>query len=242
MPQEFREWFNKGEIYYHDLDSFNLTTNCLQISLKDVFKGGFNTGYGLIREPRRIDSAAELTCILIQASQNEMFGGQSISDFDTDLACYVDYTRKGIKERLPMLDDETIEKEVEREIRQSMQAVIYNLNTMHARAGAQVPFSSVNIGLFPELAGQERKDAALICKCLLEEYEKGLGKGEQPIFPSIIFRVKDGFNANPEDEFYYLYQLACRVTARRMNPTYVFCDSPANAKVLADGCKPTTMG
>ena len=120
--------------------------------------------------------------------------------------------------------------------------IVYNLNTMHSRCGSQVPFSSVNVALFPELEGQEKKDAAMICRLFLEEYKKGLGKGEQPIFPSILFRVKNGFNANPEDEFYDLRLLAESVTSRRMNPTFMFVDSPANEQVLKDGCKPTTMG
>ena len=84
---------------------------------------------------------------------------------------------------------------------------------MHSRAGSQVPFSSINIGL------PTSEDAALVCEIFLLEYEKGLGKGEQPIFPNIIFRVKEGVNREENDPYFYLYKLACRVAAKRMNPT-----------------------
>ena len=242
MPKKLRDLFNKGYLYYHDLDSFNLTMNCLQNSLKHSFENGFNTGYGYMRKPRRIESAAALMCILLQSCQNDQFGGISISDFDTDMAEYVDMTRQEIKNNDPLLTQERVEELLEDRVRQAMQAIVYNLNTMHSRAGAQVPFTSLNVGLFDELQGQTRKDAAMILRIFLEEYQKGLGRGEQPIFPSIIYRVKDGFNANPEDEFYWLTKLAAETTAKRMNPTYVFVDAPVNKQVLADGCKPTTMG
>ena len=75
---------------------------------------------------------------------------------------------------------------------------------------SQVPFSSINLGI------PKDKDAAMICEIFLQEYEKGLGKGEQPIFPNIIFRVKEGVNREPEDEYYYLYKLACQVAAKRV--------------------------
>ena len=242
MPAKLRNLFERGDLYYHDLDSYNLTINCLQVDAGEKLEKGFNTGYGYIRQPQGIGAAAALICILIQSVQNDQFGGVSISDFDTDLAPYVNKTREKIKSTLPDLNEETVERMVEKATRQAMQGVVYNLNTMHSRCGSQVPFSSVNVALFPELEGQEKKDAALVCRLFLEEYEKGLGKGEQPIFPSILFRVKEGFNANPEDEFYDLRLLAERVTSKRMNPTYMFVDSPANEQVLKDGCKPTTMG
>lgn len=84
---------------------------------------------------------------------------------------------------------------------------------------SQVPFSSVNIGYV------SNDYEAKVCEAFLLEYEKGLGKGEQPIFPNIIFRLKKGVNKNPEDKYYYLYELACRVAAKRMNPTFVNLDS-----------------
>ena len=177
----------------------------------------------------------------MQSSQNDLFGGQSHPDFDNDLAFFVERTRKEIKEEADKyitesLKEKFIEEKVESSIRQAMQGIIYNLNSMHSRAGSQVPFSSVNLGL------PTSDDAALICKIFLEEYEKGLGKGEQPLFPNIIFRVKKGLNANKEDKYYYLYQLACRVASKRMNPTFMNIDADFNKKYYDMGYVPATMG
>ena len=117
-----------------------------------------------------------------------------------------------------------------------MQGVVYNLNTMHSRAGSQVPFSSINLGI------PNTKDAALVCEIFLLEYEKGLGKGEQPIFPNIIFRVKEGVNREVDDPYFYLYELACRVAAKRMNPTFMNIDADFNKEWYDQGIVPATMG
>src|SRR5665647_3202551 len=107
---------------------------------------------------------------------------------------------------------------------------------MHSRAGSQVPFSSINIGI------PTSKDAALVCEIFLNEYEKGLGKGEQPIFPNIIFRVKKGVNREKTDPYHYLYKLACRVASRRMNPTFMNLDADFNKLYYDQGITPSTMG
>ncbi|MBQ6819660.1 MAG: anaerobic ribonucleoside-triphosphate reductase [Clostridium sp.] len=242
MPKKLAKAHENGDLYFHDLDSYNLTINCLHIPTKEVLQRGFNTGYGTINPPRRIETAAQLSCILLQSSQNDMFGGQSHPDFDNDLAIFVDMTRKEIKSELQELgiDSNKIEKLTEdklrRKVHQAMQGVVYNLNTMHSRAGSQVPFSSINIGI------PKSEDAALICEAFLTEYEKGLGKGEQPIFPNIIFRVKEGVNREPEDKYYYLYKLACKVAAKRMNPTFMNIDADFNKEYYDKGYIPATMG
>jgi anaerobic ribonucleoside-triphosphate reductase len=250
MPKELSRAHENGDVYYHDLDSYNLTTNCLHIPTGKILSQGFNTGYGTINKPKRIESAAELSCILLQATQNDMFGGQSHVNFDNDLGEFVELTRQEIKEELESLfqlthseifyHDPEYEKLVETKLRktvaQAMQAIVYNLNTMHSRAGSQVPFSSVNIGI------PLTPDAAMVCEEFLKAYEKGLGKGEQPIFPNIAFRIKDGVNKNPEDPYYYLYTLACRVASTRMNPTFMNMDSDFNLKYYEKGILAATMG
>ena len=242
MPKKLAKAHETGDLYYHDLDSYNLTTNCLHIPTKEILEKGFNTGYGTIKPPKRIETAAELSCILLQSAQNDMFGGQSHPDFDNDLGAFVEPTRKEVKKELEELGidsdriDSIVEKKVEDRIRQAMQGVVFNLNTMHSRAGSQVPFSSVNIGI------PNSKDSALVCKVFLEEYEKGLGKGEQPIFPNIIFRVKEGVNREKDDPYYYLYKLACRVAAKRMNPTFMNIDADFNKAYYDKGYLPATMG
>lgn len=242
MPKYLSKAHENGDVYYHDLDSYNLTTNCLHIPTKEVLERGFNTGYGFIRRPRRIESAAELSCILLQSTQNDMFGGQSHPDFDNDMADFVANTRDQIREELIELEvpkeklDEQVEKRLKKAVRQAMQGIVYNLNTMHSRAGSQVPFSSVNIGI------PLTEEAAMVCEIFLEEYDKGLGKGEQPIFPNIIFRVKEGINRNVEDPYNYLFKLACRVAAKRMNPTFMNIDADFNKEYFDKGYMPATMG
>lgn len=242
MPKNLAKAHENGEIYFHDLDSYNLTVNCLHIPTKEVLEKGFNTGYGTINSPKRIETAAELSCILLQSTQNDMFGGQSHPDYDNDMGIFVEPTRNEIKEELIELGieenrlEELVEKRLKKRIHQAMQGVVYNLNTMHSRAGSQVPFSSVNLGI------PNNKDAALVCEIFLEEYEKGLGKGEQPIFPNIIFRVKEGVNREKEDPYYYLYELACRVASKRMNPTFMNIDASFNKEYYDKGYMPATMG
>ena len=242
MPKHLAKAHELGELYYHDLDSYNLTTNCLHIPTSELLTNGFNTGYGTINPPRRIETAAELSCILLQSTQNDMFGGQSHPDFDNDMALFIEPTRQEIREELIELEidenkiEELVEKRLIKKVHQAMQGIVYNLNTMHSRAGSQVPFSSVNIGI------PKSKDAALVCEIFLKEYEKGLGKGEQPIFPNIIFRVKEGVNREPNDPYYYLYELACDVAARRMNPTFINIDADFNKEYYDKGYMPATMG
>lgn len=239
IPKEMAKLHENGDLYFHDLDSYNLTTNCLHVPTRKMLTEGFNTGYGTINRPQRIESAAELSCILLQASQNDCFGGQSHPNFDNDMGLFVEPTRQEIKNEYLSLgidNDEKVEEKVEKRIHQAMQAVVYNLNSMHSRAGSQVPFSSVNIGI------PESKDAALVCKVFLEEYNKGLGNGEQPIFPNIIFRVKDGVNAKEGDPYYYLYELACKVAAKHMNPTFMNINADFNKEYYDKGHIPATMG
>ena len=242
MPKNLARAHETGDLYYHDLDSYNLTVNCLHIPTREMLEGGFNTGYGTINAPRRIETAAELSCILLQSTQNDMFGGQSHPDFDNDMGIFVDPTRDEIRKELEELEisEEKIEslvnKNVRKKVQQAMQGVVYNLNTMHSRAGSQVPFSSINIGL------PTSEDAALVCEIFLLEYEKGLGKGEQPIFPNIIFRVKSGVNREENDPYFYLYKLACRVAAKRMNPTFMNIDADFNKEYYDKGYVPATMG
>ena len=242
MPKHLAKAHELGELYFHDLDSYNLTTNCLHIPTGEVLSRGFNTGYGTIKAPKRIETAAELSCILLQSTQNDMFGGQSHPDFDNDMAQFIEPTRNEIREELLELGieekrlDDLVEKKLRSRIHQAMQGVVYNLNTMHSRAGSQVPFSSVNLGI------PNSNDAALICEIFLREYEKGLGKGEQPIFPNIIFRVKKGVNREQDDPYYYLFKIACEVASKRMNPTFMNIDDDFNKEYYDKGYIPATMG
>ncbi len=123
--------------------------------------------------------------------------------------------------------------ETNRSTYQAMEALIHNLNTMHSRAGAQVPFSSINYGLDTSPAGR------MVIKNVLLATEKGLGNNETPIFPIHIFKVKDGINYNTTDPNYDLFKLACRVSSKRLFPNFSFIDAPFNLKYYQKG-KPET--
>lgn len=121
------------------------------------------------------------------------------------------------------------EIETDRATYQAMEAFIHNLNTMHSRAGAQVPFSSINYGMDTSPEGR------LVIKNILLANEKGLGNGETPIFPIQIFKVKDGVNYNPGEPNYDLFKLACKVSAKRLFPNFSFIDAPFNLAYYKEG-------
>lgn len=120
-------------------------------------------------------------------------------------------------------------KETDRATYQAMEALVHNLNTMHSRAGAQIPFSSLNYGLDTTPEGR------LVIEKVLLATEAGLGNGETPIFPIHIFKVKEGISFNPGDPNYDLFQLACRVSAKRLFPNFSFLDAPFNAQYYVPG-------
>ena len=183
LDDDVKQAVEDNILYIHDKDFYGLTFTCCQIELDRLFHGGFDTGHGHIREPNSIATAAALCCIAIQSNQNDMFGGQAIPSFDHYLAPYVkrSYEKNYIKltelfnelnereenyARLPQLAwAQTVEQ-----TQQAMEALIHNLNTMNSRAGAQVPFSSINYGT------DTTKEGRLVTYCLLEATEKGLGR------------------------------------------------------------------
>ena len=109
---------------------------------------------------------------------------------------------------------------------QAMEGLVHNLNTMHSRAGAQVPFSSINYGTDTTAEGR------MVIKNILLAEEAGLGNGETPIFPIHIFKVREGYSFNPTDPNYDLFKLACKVSAKRLFPNFSFMDAPFNAQYL----------
>ncbi len=290
LKPEHAKAHREGDIHIHDLDFYTLTTTCCQIDIKKLFKGGFSTGHGHLREPNDISSYAALACIAIQSNQNDQHGGQAIVNFDYGMADGVTksykryYTRNLAKALLlwdslerdgemadpeeelkalrQKIEDETglyprlerceayqekerpylvekygdedlarkvqrqaahyAEKETDRATFQAMEAFIHNLNTMHSRAGAQTPFSSINYGMDTSPEGR------MVMRNLLLTTEQGLGNGETPIFPIQIFRVKEGVNFNPGEPNYDLFKLACRCSAKRLFPNFAFLDAPFN--------------
>lgn len=254
IDPEIANLHRKGWIHIHDLDFYGWTTTCTQIELRKLFKGGFNTGHGHLREPKSIGSYAALAAIAIQSNQNDQHGGQSIVDFDYAMAdgvrlTYQRYLREAFEIQSDLLNnaemkydtdlrwrEEYAMKKTVRDTYQAMEGLIHNLNTMHSRAGAQVPFSSINYGMDTSWEGR------LAMEQLLLATEAGLGNGETPIFPIQIFRVKEGVNYNPEDPNYDLFKLAMRVSAKRLFPNFSFIDAPFNLKYWKPGHPETEVG
>lgn len=142
------------------------------------------------------------------------------------LAEYLDEKQAGRARRFAR---KYADQEIRRATFQAMEAFIHNLNTMHSRAGAQIPFSSVNFGTDTTPEGR------LVVEMLLKSENAGLGHGETPIFPIQIFKVKEGVNYNPEDPNYDLFKLAMKVSAKRLFPNFSFLDAPFNAEFYRPG-------
>ena len=279
MKPKFAAAHDDGDIHIHDMDFLAMgTTTCCQINLDKLFKNGFDTGHGRIREPKDISTYAALAAIAVQSNQNDQHGGQSIPALDYymapgvlktfkrqfkqeiyDLADYSGFLEfinmdRLIKEidkldsiefdihifdsfikesdqmnRLFEMGYKKALEKTERKTYQAMEGFIHNLNTMHSRAGAQVPFSSVNFGTDTSPEGR------MVIKNFLLSTEKGLGNGETPIFPVSIFKVKEGINYNKEDKNYDLFKLACRVSAKRLFPNFSFIDAPHNLPYYKEG-------
>jgi ribonucleoside-triphosphate reductase len=243
LSDDVREAYKSGYVHIHDLDFYATgTSTCLQIPLAKVLKNGFNTGHGHMREPKHIMSAMALTSIILQSNQNMQHGGQSIPCFDYDLAPYVTST---YKKNLKMLESFGVDNAEERaweltdkDVYQASEAFIHNSNSMHSRGGSQTPFISINLGT------DTSREGRLVTKNILLATQKGLGDGETPIFPIIVFKVKDGINFNKDDVNYDLYKLSLETTSKRLFPNYVFIDAPFNLQYY-DGTKESeiaTMG
>ena len=258
IDPEIAALHREGWIHIHDLDFYGWTTTCTQIDLLTLFADGFNTGHGHLREPKSIGSYAALAAIAVQSNQNDQHGGQSIVNFDYAMAKGVRLTyEKHLKHYDQIVvdfdyqcaDDWSKKMAMEatkRDTYQAMEGFIHNLNTMHSRAGAQVPFSSINYGMDTSWEGR------LVIEQLLLATEAGLGNGETPIFPIQIFRVKEGVNYNPEDPSYDLFRLAMRVSSKRLFPNFSFVDAPFNlqyydpdrpeTQVAYMGCRTRVLG
>ena len=310
LRPEHAKAYREGDIHIHDFDFYSLTTTCCQIDIIKLFKGGFSTGHGYLREPNSIQSYAALAAIAIQSNQNDQHGGQSIPNFDYGMAlgvaktyrkAYIRRMKEALEDILELEDqmdavkalvktaeEETGEKaclestetfdeavanmlvgkypmlnlsqtrrivattkkrawqKADRDTKQAMEGFVHNLNTMHSRAGAQTPFSSINYGTDVSPEGR------MVIRNVLLALDAGLGHGETCIFPIHIFKVKEGVNYNESDPNYDLFRLSCKVSAKRLFPNYTFLDAPFNlqyyvpgrpeTEVATMGCRTRVMG
>lgn len=148
---------------------------------------------------------------------------------EAELAELLGYTDEKTAKKIQQMNVKYAKAETERATYQAMEALVHNLNTMHSRAGAQIPFSSLNYGT--DISPEGR----LVIEKLLLATEAGLGNGETPIFPIQIFKIKEGVNYNPGDPNYDLFKLSCRVSAKRLFPNYAFLDAPFNLQYYKPG-------
>ena len=294
MGKDISDAHKSGDIHIHDLDFLALTETCCQIPLDKLFKNGFNTGHGFLREPGGIRTAGALAAIAIQSNQNDQHGGQSIPLFEYYLAPYVslsyvkilahitylkfdleivqearlkqelrkyrltrencrimnevgyadikkivvdlleEWKVRAYKKRITRLFNDT-DRDIYDETYQAMEAFIHNLNTMHSRAGAQVPFSSINYGT------DTSEEGRLVMKTILESTLRGLGNGETPIFPIQIWKMKDGVSFGEDSPNYDLFKLACIVSAKRLYPNFENLDAPYNSQMYIPGKPETEM-
>ena len=252
LSEESRDAVMHNYLHIHDKDYYpTKSLTCVQHPLDIILQHGFTAGHGSSRPAKRIETAAVLACISLETCQNEMHGGQAIPAFDFYLAPYVrmsyqeevknlekltgedlkdlydapidDYEEKPLEglEGKARLEQHAINKTVNR-VHQAMEAFIHNMNTIHSRGGNQVVFSSINYGTDTSAEGR-----CIMREILLSTYD-GVGNGETAIFPIQIWKKKRGVNYLPEDRNYDLYQLACKVTARRFFPNFLNLDATFN--------------
>lgn len=247
-----REAVNGGYLHIHDKDYYpTKSLTCVQHPLDRILRYGFVAGHGESRPAKRIETASIIGCISLETAQNEMHGGQAIPAFDFYLAPFV---RSSFVEEIKKLESLTgqdlhhlynkelkdyeilpleglegeerllrhaVNQTVSR-VHQSMEAFIHNMNTIHSRGGNQVVFSSINYGTDTSAEGR------CIIRELLNSTYEGVGNGATAIFPIQIWKKKRGVSYLPEDPNYDLYQLACKVTARRFFPNFLNLDATFN--------------
>lgn len=249
---EVRHAVNSGYIHIHDKDYYpTKSLTCVQHPLDNILRHGFVAGHGESRPAKRIETASVIACISLETAQNEMHGGQAIPAFDFYLAPFVrasfveeiknleeldgkdhsnlydieidDYLHRSLEglEGDTRILQHAINRTVGR-VHQSMEAFIHNMNTIHSRGGNQVVFSSINYGTDTSAEGR------CVIRELLNSTYEGVGNGSTAIFPIQIWKKKRGVSYLPSDRNYDLYQLACKVTARRFFPNFVNLDASYN--------------
>ena len=247
-----RENHLNNEIYIHDLDAYAVGMhNCLTIPFDDLLAKGFNTRQTDVRPANSINTAFQLVAVIFQLQSLQQFGGVSASHIDWTMVPYVRKSfRKHFNDGLKYIEhsDNLCGKEyndisidhdyyhineeaykyamdmTEKELKQAVEGMYHNLNTLQSRSGNQLPFTSINYGTCTLPEGR------MVTKALLEGSIKGVGKlHKTAIFPCGIFQCMKGINRKPGEPNYDLYQLALQSTAQRLYPNYVNVDWSVNA-------------
>ena len=208
IPSHYSDAHRKGEIYIHSVEYYDKTLDSIALPLAKFMENGFYGGYAFLKPPKHISTIAAHCAIILNSCQNELFGEVSFPDFDSGLSSF-------IKSHFLSYNST--------ELFQAIEGFIYNLNTLYSKTSFNSTLSSISIGLDTSEEGRQ------IALNLLEILEKGLGKGETPIFPEVIFHVKNGINLDKKDPNYDLFEKAVSVACRRMNPSFAFLDSEFNS-------------
>lgn len=242
-----RENHLNNEIYIHDLDSYAVGMhNCLTIPFDDLLAKGFNTRQTDVRPANSINTAFQLVAVIFQLQSLQQFGGVSAGHLDWTMVPYVrksflkhfidglkyiegiEYEKKDGDEKLSIDSEEykyysKVYKYAmdmtKKELKQAVEGMYHNLNTLQSRSGNQLPFTSINYGTCTLLEGR------MVTKALLEGSIAGVGKVRKtPIFPCGIFQCMKGINRKPGEPNYDLFQLALKSTAQRLYPNYANID------------------
>lgn len=255
-------------IYQHDLEKTPIGEhNCLNIDFKKLFEEGFETRNGDIRPPSSFSTACQQVAVIFQCQSQVQFGGVGTVHLDYDLAPFVKrsfykHWQDGIKyigqvyvpddvdvfQGAPDMSIEDYPKDnhiyryamdmLNKEMKQSAEALYHNLNTLESRAGSQVPFTSINFGRDTSVEGR------MVSRVMLNASLAGIGKHHKTsIFPISIFQRKRGINANEGDVNYDLQKLALESLSKRIYPNFCNCDwSQAHESIDDPDTYFSTMG
>lgn len=254
ISKKSRQLHENNEIYIHDLNSYAVGShNCLTIPFDDLLKNGFNTRQTDVRPANSINTAFQLLAVIFQIQSLQQFGGVSASHLDWTMVPYVRKSFKkhyieglkyienisdqelfnhipdnaGIEDNEYKIYDKAYKYAMdmtEKELKQAVEGMYHNLNTLQSRSGNQLPFTSINYGTCT------LKEGRMVTKALLDCSLEGLGKLHRTsIFPCGIFQCMKGVNRKPGDPNYDLFKLALKSTAKRLYPNYANVDWSGNA-------------
>ena len=253
MSRKSRKNHLNNEIYVHDLDSYAVGMhNCLSVPFDELLSKGFNTRQTDVRPANSINTAFQLVAVLFQLQSLQQFGGVSATHLDWTMVPYVRKSfYKHFAVGVEAITDNNISpneyvdtmsiddpkykeygekcynyalSRTKKELKQAVEGMYHNLNTLQSRSGNQLPFTSINYGTCTLSEGR------MVIKALLEGSLEGVGKFHKtPIFPCGIFQMMNGVNRKDGEPNYDLFKLALKSTSKRLYPNYANCDWSGNA-------------
>lgn len=218
LPKDVVLAHEKGEIHYHDLDysPFFPMFNCMLVDLNGMLTNGFKMGNAEIEPPKSITTACAVTAQIIAQVASHIYGGTTINRIDEVLAPFVEISfakHLATAEKWQVPNKEAYAQALtEKECFDAFQSLEYEVNTLHT-ANGQTPFVTLGFGLGESWA------ARLIQQSILKNRILGLGKNHKtPVFPKLVFTLKDNLNMRPADPNYDIKQLALECASKRMYP------------------------